>query len=61
MSLSVRGKRASPYLSLHSQGACRHEGLAGEHAGVVHQVASGNIVRTVGHDVIYEGEEVKAS
>lgn len=50
-----------PHLSLHPQGAGGHQRLAAEHAGVVHQIPSGDIVWTIRHNVIHEVGEVKAS
>ena len=43
-------------LALPSEGAGRHERLAGQYARVVHQVARRRIVRTVEHHVVAGNE-----
>lgn len=47
------------YLSLQSQSTCRHQRLPAEHTGVVHQITSGDVVRTVRNDIVHEGSEIK--
>lgn len=49
------------YLPLHSQSTRWHQRLATQHTGIIHQIASGDIVWTVSHDVIHEVSEVKVS
>lgn len=47
------------YLPLQSQGTRWHKRFAADHAGVIYQVTSGDIVRTISHDVVHEVREVK--